>query len=286
MESLEPVAPTLDNLRKKSPTGAEYWMARDLQLPLGYDRWEKFEAVIQKARMACESAGVEPGNHFHETTKMVPIGSGVTRKIQDYYVSRYAAYLIAMNGNPKHQQIAAAQNYFAVQTRRQEIADKFGPDVEKRIELRDRVKDANKHLMDAAKNAGVQGQGYALFYDAGYRGLYGMGLKIIKRRKGITEKDELLDRAGRAELAMNEFRATQTEDMLKRNNVQGETNARNVHQKVGNAVRETVKQLGGTMPEDLPPEQSIKELKKEIKSQKLLPDSKKNEGPAQIGDKD
>jgi DNA-damage-inducible protein D len=270
MESLEPVRVTLDQLKRIGQHGQEYWEARELQEPLGYARWEDFEAVIRKAQMACESMGTEPGNHFHLKTKMVTIGSGAQRNIEDYAVSRYGAYLVAMNGNPKLPQIAAAQNYFAIQTRKQEITEQFGGDVSKRFELRGRVKDANKHLGEAAKDAGVQR--YDLFHAAGYRGLYGMGLNEIKARKGIGRKEELLDRAGRAELAANEFRITQTEEMLKKDNVKGEINARTAHEKVGKAVRKTIDELGGTMPEDLPAETSLKKLERELKQQQALPD--------------
>jgi DNA-damage-inducible protein D len=243
-------------------------MVRDLQTPFGYSRWEKFERVVQKAIMACESTGVDSGNHFHPRVKMVGVGSGAKRKQHDWYVSRYAAYLIAMNGNSQLPQIAEAQTYFAVQTRRQEIADQ-SQNINKRIELRDRVKDANKHLTGAAKDAGVQRWG--LFHDAGYRGLYGIGLRDIKKRKGLDAKDDLLDRASRTELAANEFRITQTEDALKRNQIQDDYMARATHKKVGEAVRKTIEDLNGTMPEDLPAEPSIKKLTAASrKEQKLL----------------
>jgi DNA-damage-inducible protein D len=263
MEYLEPVNVTFDQIKKIAPNGVEYWMARDLQAPLGYERWEDFESVIKKAQMSCESMGTEPSNHFHQTGKMVTIGSGAKRKVSDFYVSRYAAYLIAMNGNPKLPQIAAAQNYFAVQTRKQELSDEFGNDVLKRLELRERVKDANKHLNDAAHKAGVQN--YALFHEAGYQGLYGIGLKEIKIKKGLHQKEQLLDRAGRAELAANEFRITQAEEILTKAEVKGEGQARQVHKKVGEIVRKTIKEIGGTMPEDLPAEQSIKLIERKIK---------------------
>ena len=262
------VRTSLDAVKRLSPKGVEYWTARDLQAPLGYSRWEKFERVVQKAIMACESTGEESGNHFHPRVKMVGVGSGAKRKQHDWYVSRYAAYLIAMNGNPKLPQIAEAQTYFAVQTRKQEIADQ-ARDVNKRIVLRDRVKEANKHLTDAAKEAGVQSWG--LFHDAGYRGLYGIGLRDIKKRKGLDAKDDLLDRASRTELAANEFRITQTEDALKRDQIQGDSIARNTHKKVGEAVRKTIRDLNGTMPENLPAEPSIKKLTSASrKKQKLL----------------
>jgi DNA-damage-inducible protein D len=257
MKLVKAVYNSLDDLKRLTNDGIEYWMARDLQKPLGYSTWREFEAVIKKAQMACDSSGSDSNNHFVEKYKMASIGSGAKRKKRDYFVSRYGAYLIAMNGNPKLQQIAMAQNYFAVQTRRQEIAD-IHREIEKRIELRERVKSANKHLGDAAKDSGVQD--YARFHAAGYRGLYDLRLKEIKERKNIDPKDELLDRAGRAELAANEFRITQTEQALKRNEIEGDIPARKTHEKVGKEVRNTIAKLGGTMPEDLPAEPSIKKL--------------------------
>jgi DNA-damage-inducible protein D len=276
MDLMESLRPTFDGLKRLSPNGGEYWMARDLQGPLGYVRWENFEDVINKACMACESSGVDPDNHILQTAKMVPIGSGAQRGRGDYYLSRYGAYLVAMNGDPKLPQIAAAQTYFAIQTRRQELADQSRGDVGKRIELRERVRDANKHLGKAAKASGVQN--YALFHAAGYRGLYGMSLKEIKERKQIG-KDDLLDRAGRAELAMNEFRITQAEQALIRKNVRGDSKARETHKEVAEVVRKTVADLGGTMPEDLPAEPSVRKLATPSKRKKQIPKSTQQTEP-------
>jgi len=257
MEIIRQVYQSLDSIKRISPRGVEHWMARDLQKPLGYLTWENFEKVIEKARMACESTNTDPNNHILAITNMVSIGSGAERKRRDFLVSRYGAYLIAMNGDPRLPQIATAQTYFAIQTRKQEIED-HRKDMSKRLELRERVKNANKHLGDAAKDSGVQN--YALFHAAGYRGLYGLKLNQIKERKGIKPKEELLDRAGRAELAANEFRITQTEEALKQNEIKGDTSARKTHERVGKEVRNTIKKIGGTMPEDLPAEPSIKKL--------------------------
>jgi len=244
MDLVETLRPTFDGLRKTAADGTEYWMARDLQVVLGYARWENFDNVIRRARKACESVGIDPDYQIRQTAKMIEVGKGAQRERRDYYLSRYGAYLVAMNGDSNLAQIGAAQNYFAIQTQRQERVEQFLNDVSKRIELRERVRDANRHLGEAAKASGVQN--YALFHDAGYRGLYGLSVKEIKERKKIG-KDELLDRAGRAELAMNEFRITQTEQALTRDQVQGDINARETHKRVGRAVRKTVADLHGTM---------------------------------------
>lgn len=251
----------LEAQKKISPKGIEYWMARSIQPILGYAAWDKFTNVIRKAMLACEGTGTEARNHFSQTANMVEIGSGAKRAEQDFFLSRYGCYLVAMNGDSSKPEVAAAQTYFAVQTRRQEITDsedRLLADVDKRIALRQRLTEATKHLNSAAKQAGVQE--YALFAHAGYVGLYGMGLKEIKARKRIPENEQLFDCAGRAELAMNEFRATQTEQAIHRKGIRGESAAKDEHKRVGREVRQTIKRLGGTMPEDLPAEPSLKKL--------------------------
>ncbi len=246
----------LESCKRKTSQGAEYWMARDLLPMLGNTRWENFVNVIEKAMMACESAGVDPTDQVRETTKGITAGKGAELQRADFYLSRYACYRIAMTGDPGKPEIALAQTYFAVQTRRQEVRDQ--QDVAGRIELRDRVREANRALGGAAKGAGVQK--YALSHDAGYKGLYGMGLSDLKSHKRLETSDDLLDRAGRVELAANEFRITQTEDKLRRDQVKGEAPAIRTHLEVGEAVRRTIRNLGGTMPEGLPAEPSIKRL--------------------------
>lgn len=247
----------LDRQKNFDSRGNEYWRARDLQMVLGYAEWRNFIEVVEKARSACETLGVDPSNQFVATTKKVRIGSGVALEVEDFFLSRYAAYLVAMNGDPRKEAIAKAQSYFAVQTIRQEESDQLSEE-ERRIQLRARVKDANKKLNSAAKGAGVIN--YAFFHDAGYRGLYGMSLASVKRRKKIDAKDDLLDCAGRVELAANEFRITQTEARLKREHVRGQDAASTVHNEVGKKVRKAIRDIGGTMPEELPTEIAIKKL--------------------------
>lgn len=260
----------LEKLKKHTKRGVEYWSGRDIYLILGYASWDRFRDVIDRAVSACESSGVDSDHHFFNTAKVITAGKGAQLQKSDCFLSRYACYLVAMNGNPTKPEIGIAQTYFAVKTRRQELEEKRIDklsDEEKRIQLRDRVRRSNRELASAAKNAGVQK--YAIFQDAGYRGLYEMGVRDIKSRKGIPPGDDLLDRAGRAELAANEFRITQTEQKLVRQNIRGEDRAIDTHREVGQEVRCSIKRIGGTMPEDLAPETPIKKLLKKRK-QKLI----------------
>jgi DNA-damage-inducible protein D len=270
---LDDVFKALDKNRKLTRQGVEYWMGRDIQPLLGYATWENFGNVIKKAMMSCESVGGAVDNHFRETTKMVRIGSGAEGERRDYFLSRYACYLVAMNGDSSKPEVATAQTYFAVQTRRQELEDQLTDD-QKRLLLRERVRSVNKQLNGAAKQAGIQN--YALFHDAGYRGLYGMGLSDLKQRKGIPSKEDLLDCAGREELAANEFRITQAEARLNREQIRGQRAAEDTHLTVGKEVRTTIAKLGGTMPEDLPREQNIKQLTSRKAVKALLADEVKD----------
>ncbi len=262
MESLDFVMQALDEKKRIAPNSEEYWMARDIQVILGYAEWRNFEAVIERAKVACDGSGVESKYHFVSTNKMIIAGKGAEVQRADYYLTRYACYLIAMNGDPSKLEIASAQRYFAVQTRRQEMADAEAlaladPDAD-RIALRERVQMNNHTLAGVAKDAGVQR--YQFFNDAGYRGLYGMGIKDIKRRKGIPMGDSILDYSGRAELAAHDFRITQTEEKLKRENIHGEQRAIEAHRRVGEEVREAIKRVRGSLPENMPKEEHIKKL--------------------------
>lgn len=256
-EQIRSLFAAFDSIKKTTPSGADYWMGRDLQVVLDYARWESFEEVIKKAETACGSSGIEVDNQFRRTTKMVFIGSGGQRKIDDYFLSRFACYLIAMNGEATKQTIAVAQSYFAIQTRRQELADQANL-LEGRVEMRIKVTEATKALNKTAQEAGVQD--FALFHDAGYRGLYEMGLADIKQRKSIGPKEQLYDRAGRAELMANGFRLTQTEEKIAKEQIKGQQNAISIHRQIGKKVRDAIKDIGGTMPEDLPAEPSLKKL--------------------------
>jgi len=248
-------------IKKVDENGVEYWDARELMPLLGYETWRRSEEVISKALQACMKSGQNPKDHFADAGKMVSIGSNAVRKIVNYKLDRYACYLIAQNGDPRKHEIAQAQTYFALQTRKQEIFERLS-DSEKRIFNRNEVSFHNKQLFKTAKRAGVSK--FGLFNDAGYRGLYEMLLSDVEKKKGV-KKGELLDRAGSSELAANLFRITQTDDKIKKDNIQGQESASRVHFIVGGKVRRAIKDIGGAMPENLPVEKHIKEVKKEVK---------------------
>jgi DNA-damage-inducible protein D len=270
----------LDGIKRINPSnGVDYWMARDLMPILGYVSWENFNLVVRRASDACAGSGISVTHQFHETTKKVAIGSGATRDTADYFLTRYACYLIAMNGETTKPQIAAAQTYFAVQTRRQEIQDQLSNE-DRRIALRDRVKTNNRKLSAVAMDAGVSGKRMPVFHASGYQGLYGGRNKAeILAGKGLAPTEDLLDRSGSTELAANEFRITQTKDALEKRGVVGESAAIDVHRSVGLEVRNAIAKIGGAMPENLAPEPSIKQIesarkkraKLEAKPNKSLP---------------
>ncbi|OHA47392.1 MAG: DNA damage-inducible protein D [Candidatus Taylorbacteria bacterium RIFOXYD2_FULL_36_9] len=257
-----------EELKKIDKDGVEYWEARGLMPLLDYPNWQKAEEVITRAAKACINSGQDVDNHFNRLVKMVKIGSNAVREVVDWKLDRYACYLITQNGDPKKVVIAIAQTYFAIQTRKQEIFEKLS-EAEKRLFIRGEVSDENKKLFSTAKKVGVTKFGN--FNDAGYRGLYGMPLENVENKKGIG-KGELLDRAGTTELAANLFRITQTDEKLSKGAVRGDLQASQVHFMVGGKVRQTIKDIGGTTPENLPPEKHIKELKSEKK--KLLKNKK------------
>ena len=263
---------TFEGIRQQDTEGNEFWSARELQPLLEYATWDKFKRVIEKAIEACGQSGNEADDHFSQTGKMVDIGSAAKREIEDYRLSRYACYLIVQNGDPSKPVIANGQTYFALQTRRQELNDdeKFArlSEGEKRLAIRNELAEHNKQLAAAAKDAGVDTPlDYAIFQDHGYKGLYGgMGAKDIHARKGLKKSQKILDHMGSTELAANLFRATQAEEKLKRDNINGKQRANQAHYEVGQKVRQTIQELGGTMPENLPiPEQSVKQIESAMK---------------------
>lgn len=265
---------TFESIKHVNEYGEEYWLARELQLVLEYAQWRRFSDAIERAKLACKNSGFAVEDHFADVGKMVDIGSGAEREIDDVMLSRYACYLIVMNGDPRKEVIAIGQSYFAVKTRQQELIDNYEQMTEdqKRLAIRNEMIAHNKSLAEAAQMAGIADQReYAIFQNKGYQGLYGgFGAKEIHARKGLKKSQKILDHMGSTELAANLFRATQTDEKLRRENIQGKQAAYDTHYQVGKKVRQTIKELGGTMPEDLPtPQKSIAQIEREQEKRKL-----------------
>ncbi len=256
---------SFEALRKTNEHSAQYWSARDLQPLLGYSQWRRFEDAIKRAMTSSETSGNDPTYHFASAGKPIPGGKGAVQVVDDYQLSRFACYLIAQNGDPRKPEIAHAQKYFAIQARKQELSDQATADAE-RLELRKQTSEEFKALSGAAQDAGVQSKMFGVFHDAGYKGLYG-GLSgtAIKSRKAIPDKDSLLDRMNATELAANQFRMTQTRDKLARDKVRNQTQAIQTHEQVGKEVRDAIKRIGGTLPEQIPLAEHIKEVEKRVK---------------------
>lgn len=261
--STPPTGNIFERIKQVRPDGSELWTSRDFAEVLGYTDYRNFEAVIAKARTACFNSGQRLEDHFVEITEMIEIGKGAQRPVKTVMLSRYACYLIIQNADPTKALVALGQTYFAVQTRRQELADDEAlTEEKKRLLLREEMKTHNKKLAGVARQAGVvQPVDYAIFMDHGYRGLYGgLGMRDIHQRKRLKPKEQILDHMGSTELAANLFRATQTEEKLRRENVRNKDQASRIHNEVGRKVRATIHELGGTMPENLPVAESIKKV--------------------------
>jgi DNA-damage-inducible protein D len=277
-----------EGIRLHDDNGNEYWLARSLANVLEYSEYRHFLPVVEKAKQACLSSGHAIENHFEDILEMVPIGSGAKRQLANIRLSRYACYLIVQNGDPSKVVVAHGQTYFAIQTRRKELEDQSRAMEQlengKRLSIRAELAKHNKMLAVAAKSAGVSTRvDYAIFQEHGYRGLYGgIGNKELHAMKGLSANQKVLDHMGSTELAANLFRSTQTEEKLRRDKVVGKVQANKVHFEVGLKVRQTIAEIGGTMPEDLPtPTKSIQQLKKQSRgsidpneqaSQDQLPD--------------
>ena len=239
---------TFEDIRQQTEEGRDYWSARDLQLILEYSRWDKFKPVILKAIKACETSGIDPSDHFPQAGKMVTIGSGAERFIEDYdyHLSRYACYLIVQNGDPTKPVIANGQTYFALQTRRQELADDRAfqqlDEDKKRVFLRNELKEHNKQLVEAANQAGIEsGLDFAIFQNHGYQGLYGgLDAKNIHQKKDLKKSQQILVHMGSTELAANLFRATQAEEKLRSEGIKGKQKANQAHYEVGAKIRQTI----------------------------------------------
>ena len=263
---------TFESIRRFNQYGQDFWSARELGRILGYSEYRHFLPVIEKAGEACKNSGQVTSDHFEDILEMVDIGSGARRQTQSIALSRYACYLIVQNADPSKEIVALGQTYFAVQTRKQEIIEqkayeRLGTEDEKRIFLRNEMRDHNRKLAVAAKAAGViESIDYAIFQNHGYQGLYGgLGMKDIHARKQLKKGQQILDHMGSTELAANLFRATQAEEKLRRENIKGKDRANAAHFEVGRKVRQTIKELGGTMPENLPNVESVKKVESRAK---------------------
>lgn len=270
-----------ESIKDTDKNGNEYWSSRKLAKVLEYADYRNFITVIGKAKEACQNSGITIEDHFVDINEMVTIGSGAERPVDSVKLSRYACYLIVQNADPSKTIVAQGQTYFAIQTRIAEVQQmkeyqELSSEEEKRLFLRNELQKHNSQLASAAKDAGViDSKDYAIFQNYGYQGLYGgMKAKDIHAKKGLKKSQKILDHMGSTELAANLFRATQTEEKLRRENIKGKQQANMTHYEVGAKVRQTIKELGGTMPEDLPTAESIKAVEK--KKQKLL-NSKKEE---------
>ena len=265
---------TFEEIKHLTEDGIEFWYARELQVVLEYAKWDNFKNTIKKAEIACKNSNHDILDHFADARTMVELGSGAQREIDDIMLSRYASYLIVQNADPRKEIVALGQTYFAVKTRERELEEEFEElsEEQKRVAIRNELKNHNKSLAEAANLAGiVHPKDYAIFQNKGYQGLYGgLGRKEIHKRKELKKSQQILDYMESTELAANLFRATQTDDKLRRENIKGKDKANTTHYEVGAKVRQTIEELGGTMPEDLPtPKKSVKQIEKERKKKEL-----------------
>jgi len=257
-----------EDIKHIDENGVEYWYARELQILLTYKEWRKFEDVINKAKVSCKNNGITVVEHFVDADKTIQMPKNATKTITEYKLTRFACYLISMNGDSRKKVIAQAQAYFAIQTRKQELSEKeyeLLTEDEKRFYKRNKTRIGNYSLNQTAKNAGVKN--FDKFHNAGYKGLYnGENADDIFKRKGLRYREDILDNMSSDELAANEFRISLAKQKLENENIQGEGNANKAHFKVGKIVRNAIKEAGATMPENLPtPSKSLKQLENENK---------------------
>lgn len=262
--------PIFEQIKRLDQNGIEFWSSRDLGKVLEYQEYRNFQPAIERAKEACRNSGQNVDDHFVEAHDMIEIGKGGKRSVESIQLTRYACYLIVQNADPSKEVVALGQTYFAIQTRLQEIREmneynSLDTEEEKRLFLRNELRRHNAQLADAAKDAGVIDPiDYAIFQNFGYQGLYGgLSAKDIHSTKGLKKNQHILDHMGSTELAANLFRATQTEEKLRRENVKGKPKANQTHYEVGKKVRQTIKDLGGTMPEDLPTAESIGQIEQQ-----------------------
>ena len=265
---------TFESIKKIDESGIEYWSARDLAKALEYSEYRHFLPVIERAKESCRNSGQRIEDHFEDILEMITLGKTAQREVDSVKLSRYACYLTVQNADPGKTIVAQAQTYFAIQTRIAEVRqmdayNRLTTEDEKRLFLRNELAKHNSQLADAAKGAGViEPRDYAIFQNYGYQGLYGgLGAQEIHARKGLKKSQKILDHMGSTELAANLFRATQTEEKLRRDHIKGKALANQTHYQVGAKVRQTIQELGGTMPENLPAAESIKKVETKKRKQ-------------------
>ena len=279
LSAIKPHISPFEAIRRTNEYGQDYWSSREMARQLGYREYRNFEPVLEKAKLACKNSDHNIYDHFVDSHEMIRLGKNAKREMEGVQLSRYACYLVIQNAHPSKDIVALGQTYFAVQTRRQELSeerDEQAIEDQRRLILRTEMREHNIQLADAAKGAGVvEPVDYAIFQNHGYQGLYGgLGAKEIHARKGLKKSQEILDHMGSAELAANLFRATQTEQKIRREGISEKADANRAHEEVGKKVRQTIKELGGTMPEELPAVESIKMLeRRERKNKGAMSDS-------------
>lgn len=254
----------LEEVRRTAENGSEYWLAREIQSIFGYEAWARFTPVIDRAVASMKANNVDPSHHVAQTSNLMEVGKGAKRVTEDFFLSRAACYLIAMNGDTTKPQIAASQAYFAAATRSKEIADNLSQD-EKRLELREKITQSLKVVSSVAKSAGVANQRQAIFHDSRYQGLYGMSGQDVKGRKGIAAKENLFDRMGALELSANDFQMNLAAETIRAEKISGEANAIRKNKEVAEKVRKTMIESGSRPPERLPAAEPIKEVVKRVK---------------------
>ncbi len=275
--------PDFDSIRQLNELSIEYWSARELMPLLGYDKWQRFEDALKRARFACEQANQKVEDHFTGAGKAITGGHGARQIVKDYWLSRFGAYLTALNGDPRKPEIAAAQAYFVVSARENELFH-LVEEQNQRIELRQLMDESNRELEQAAYQAGVLPRSFGLFHRVGYEGLYGgLSPDEIKKLKGVGPREDLLDRMGVEELSANSFRATQTAGKLKRDNVQGQAQAMETHREIGQKVRDVIADIGSPPPEELPAAPSIKPLLKSRASRRKRVELPTPKNPPDLG---
>ena len=272
-ETIESLISDFEAHAQFTKDGHEFWYARDLQTLFEYGEWRNFLSTVDKARIACDRSRNSRNDHFVEVNKLIEVAKGAQREVADFMLSRYACYLIAQNADARKQPVAFAQSYFAIQTRRQELSDQAAAESAelsedgKRVELRNQIKEHNKYLASAAKDAGVtDSKDFAIFQSNGYQGLYGKTVPEIRRYKGLPKSAQILDRMGSTELAANFFRVTQTEEKLRQEKILGKARANQVHFEVGRQVRDAMLKISGVAPEDLPVVENIKKAEKRLEN--------------------